>query len=397
MKTKFNQLFDAALATAASTSTGTFMSEKKKLAIRNQVATDYIKGLLDLRVKRIEREEEAKKLLAAPAKTAGKTALLTVRDVFGPNFPPIPITVRKRVAETEEFIPKTDPLYRFRPSVLSGVLSWLNSCERLKDSLWLFGPTGSGKTSGFEQICSRLNIPVFSFEGHERIEAPEFFGGWVNGPKGMYWVDGPVTAAARVGGMVLINEGDAIPQSALIGLNGALEGHPIYIHETSEFVHIKDGFGIAFACNTNGGGDLNGDYIGTMRMNLAFPDRFQHVPVNYMEAKDEIEVLLAKVPQLSFDVAETMVKMANEVRESFLKGTMELTMSTRTLIRWAYLSNFHMALKQSGGEPLSYALNYALGYRAVDTTRVALHEMGQRVFGGDLAVWKNGGLPVPAT
>jgi hypothetical protein len=55
MKTKFNQLFDAALATAASTSTGTFMSEKKKLAIRNQVATDYIKGLLDLRVKRIER------------------------------------------------------------------------------------------------------------------------------------------------------------------------------------------------------------------------------------------------------------------------------------------------------------------------------------------------------
>jgi cobaltochelatase CobS len=92
-----------------------------------------------------------------------------------------------------------------------------------------------------------------------------------------------------------------------------------------------------------------------------------------------------------------MVKMANEVRESFLKGTMELTMSTRTLIRWAYLSNFHMALKQSGGEPLSYALNFALGYRAVDTTRVALHEMGQRVFGGDLAVWKNGGLPVPAT
>lgn len=394
MKTNFTQLFNAALAKAASSSTGTFMSEKKKLAIRKQVASDYLKGLAELRTQRIHREEEAKKQLAGSPKKLGKTVHMTVRDVFGPNFPPIPICVRKREHATEGLIPQIDPLYRFRPSVLSGVLTWFQTWEKLKDSLWLFGPTGSGKTSVFEQVCARLNIPVFSFEGHERIEAPEFFGSWVNGPKGMYWVDGPVTAAARVGGMVLVNEGDSIPQSALIGLNGALEGHSIFIRETNEIIPIKDGFGIAFACNTNGGGDLSGFYIATLRMNIAFGDRFQHVPVNYMESKDEIEVLMSKVPQLSFDLAETMVKLANEVRESFLKGTMELTLSTRTLIRWAYLSNFHMALKQGGGEPLAYALNYALGYRGEETTRVALLEMAHRVFGGDLAVWKNGGLPL---
>jgi len=394
MKTKFTQLYEEALAVATNPTTGTFMSEKKKLAIRTQVASDYLKRLAELRAERIRTEVEAKKKAAASVKTLSKTAQLTVRDIFGQNFPPIPITIRKRESETQDLIPKIDPLYRFRPSVLSGVLTWFETREVLKDSLWLYGPTGSGKTSVFEQVCARLNIPVYTFEGHERIEAPEFFGSWVNGPNGMYWLDGPVTAAARVGGMVLVNEGDSIPQSALIGLNGAIEGHNIYIRDTKEVVPIKDGFGIAFACNTNGGGDLSGFYIATLRMNIAFGDRFQHVPVNYMEPQDETEVLLSKVPQLSFDLAETMVKLANEVREAFMKGTMELTLSTRTLIRWAYLSNFHMTLKQSGGEPLAYALNYALGYRGEETTRMALLEMGHRVFGGELAIWKNGGLPL---
>lgn len=394
MKTKFTQLFDEALAAATNTTTGTFMSEKKKLTIRAQVASDYIKGLAELRAERIRKEENAKKKAAASAKTAGKTTQLTVKDVFGPNFPPIPITVRKRESETQSLIPAIDPLYRFRPSVLSGVLTWFQTREVLKDSLWLYGPTGSGKTSVFEQVCARLNIPVFAFEGHERIEAPEFFGTWVNGPNGMYWVDGPVAAAARVGGMVLVNEGDSIPQSALIGLNGAIEGHSIYIRETKEVIHIKDGFGICFACNTNGGGDLSGLYIATLRMNIAFGDRFQHVPVNYMEPQDETEVLMSKVPQLSFDLAKEMVRFANEVREAFLKGTMELTLSTRTLIRWSYLSNFHMTLKQGGGEPLAYALNYALGNRGEEPTRMALLDMGHRVFGGDLAIWRNGGLPL---
>jgi cobaltochelatase CobS len=208
----------------------------------------------------------------------------------------------------------------------------------------------------------------------------------------MYWMDGPVTAAARVGGMVLINEGDAIPQSALIGLNGVLEGYPVFIPETKEIIPVKDGFGIAFACNTNGGGDLSGFYLATLRMNIAFGDRFQHVPVNYMETQDEIEVLLSKVPQLSIDLASEMVRFANEVREAFLKGTMELTFSTRTLIRWACLANFHMVLKQDGGEPLAYALNYALAFRGEDATRMALLDMGHRIFGGNLEVWRNGGL-----
>jgi cobaltochelatase CobS len=390
MKTKFAKLYEAALA--ASTTPGTHLNEKKKLSICMQVASDYIKGLAELRAQRIRREEEAKKQISASRNRAGETAQYTIRDVFGSNLPPIPITVRKREPETEAFIPQIDPLYRFRLSVLSGVLTWFHTRGMLRDSLWLYGPTGSGKTSVFEQACARLNIPLFAFEGHERREAPEFFGSWVNGPHGMYWMDGPVTAAARAGGMVLINEGDAIPQSALIGLNGVLEGYPIFIPETKEIIPIKDGFGIAFACNTNGGGDLSGLYIATLRMNIAFGDRFQHVPVNYMEPQDEIEVILSKVPQLSLDLAKEMVRFANEVRVAFLKGTMELTFSTRTLIRWAYLSNFHMVLKQEGGEPLAYALNYALAFRGEEVTRMALLEMAHRVFGGNLDVWKNGGL-----
>ena len=76
-----------------------------------------------------------------------------------------------------------------------------------------------------------------------------------------------------------------------------------------------------------------------------------------------------------------MVSFANEVRKLFMgdadsyENTIEVTLSTRTLIRWADL-----ALKFQGIEPLSYALDRALTFKATRSTRVMLHELVHRIF-----------------
>lgn len=77
-----------------------------------------------------------------------------------------------------------------------------------------------------------------------------------------------------------------------------------------------------------------------------------------------------------------MVKFANEVRKLFMgeadgnyRDTIEVTFSTRTLIRWADLTARFQPLARQGIQPVTYALDRALAYRATPETRTVLHEL----------------------
>jgi cobaltochelatase CobS len=54
-------------------------------------------------------------------------------------------------------------------------------------------------------------------------------------------------------------------------------------------------------------------------------------------------------------------------------------MCTRTLVRWANLTTFYKA--KPNIDPITYALDRAIGFRAETTSRQALHELCQRFFG----------------
>jgi cobaltochelatase CobS len=63
-----------------------------------------------------------------------------------------------------------------------------------------------------------------------------------------------------------------------------------------------------------------------------------------------------------------------------LAGAIEITLSTRTLLRWAELTVRCQPLAHQGIQPVTYALDRALGYRACRETRAMLHELAQRIF-----------------
>lgn len=85
---------------------------------------------------------------------------------------------------------------------------------------------------------------------------------------------------------------------------------------------------------------------------------------------------------------EKMVQYANEVRKLFmgenssgnLVNAIDITFSTRSLMRWAELTLRFQPLARQGIQPVSYALDRALAYRASRETRAMLHELVQRVF-----------------
>ena len=193
----------------------------------------------------------------------------------------------------------------------------------------------------------------------------------------------------KYGGVFLCNEIDLLDPSTAAGLNSILDGAPLCIPENGgELIMPHPMFRFAATANTNGGSDETGLYQGTMRQNLALMDRFVLCEVTYPKPEAEEHLLEKTSPQLPEALRKKMVEYANEVRRLFMgesgnsyhTASIEITFSTRSLLRWADLTIRYQPLARQGIQPVSYALDRALGFRACKETRAMLHELVQRLF-----------------
>ncbi len=288
---------------------------------------------------------------------------------------------------SSSFTPDINPDYLFHDSSRDVVVWFMDS----SDPLYVFGPAGSGKTSLITQLAAKLNYPVFDITGHGRLEFPDMVGHLTVEDSTMSFQYGPLALAMKFGGLFLLNEIDLLDPATAAGLNGILDGDPLCIPENGgEVIKPHPLFRFAATANTNGGSDETGLYQGTLRQNLAFMDRFWLCEIGYPTPKAERELLHRKAPSLPKDIRTRMVEFAGEVRRLFMgeaegsyRDTIEVTFSTRTLIRWADLTIRFQPLARQGIQPVTYALDRALGYRASRETRTVLHELAQRVFPQD--------------
>ena len=200
---------------------------------------------------------------------------------------------------------------------------------------------------------------------------------------------GPLALAMRYGGICLVNELDMASPEVAAGLHGILDGSPLCIPENGgELIIPHPMFRFVATANTNGAGDDTGLYQGTQRQNLAFTDRFILCEMGYPDSSVEKKLLRDRYPALPVSLCETMVDYANEVRRLFmgemsgstLSGSIEITFSTRSLLRWGALTLRFQPLAKQGIQPVTYALDRALAYRASRETRAMLHELAQRMF-----------------
>jgi cobaltochelatase CobS len=303
----------------------------------------------------------------------------TIRELFGIEAPES-LTVEVRDA-AHPLIPAANPAYVFRRELVSDLLAWLKGAAGA-DALYLTGPTGSGKSSLVTQSAARLGIPLYVVSCHERMEIPELFGRYVVQGGAMHWQDGPLIAGLKdpAGAWVLLDEVDTLDPGTFVGLNALLEGRPLLIPESGERVDPRQhGARLLCAGNTAGSGDGSGLYQATKRQNLASMGRFMLLEVGYAEPAEELRLLAQAVPALPEPIRERMVQLAGEIRRLFLGGQIELTLCTRSLIRWASLTHFYKG--KPGIQPLTYALDRALGFRAEADSRQALLELCQRIFG----------------
>ncbi len=300
-------------------------------------------------------------------------------------------------AEPSDYTPSVDTRYQFHDSSRDVIVWFL---MQKPEPLYLYGPTGCGKSSLVRQLAARLNYPVFEVTGHERLEITDLIGHLTVDNGSMKFEDGPLTTAMRVGGLFQFNELDLCSPATLAGLNTILDGAPLCIPKNGGelaiyYIWPAPTFRFVATANTNGSSDDTGLYQGTLRQNLAFLDRFMLVEARYPEAQVEENILSQAFPSLPKGTVVKMVEYAGEVRKifmgessssSFLNASMmhtcEVTLSTRTLLRWADLTLRFQPLASQGVQPVTYALDRALGFRASKESRAMLHELAQRVFTG---------------
>lgn len=308
--------------------------------------------------------------------TSDKT--FSVATTFGIQAPKS-LTIDGFADATHPLIPRYRN-YVFRPG-LSAILAFLR--DNAGDALMLTGPSGSGKTSMICQIAARLNWPVHTVTCHGRMEVSDLIGQFVLNQGSTFFVHGPLAVAMREGHILILNEIDLMDPSELAGLNDVIEGQPLMIPQNGgELIQPHPKFRVFATGNSAGSGDPTGLYQGVLRQNLAFLDRFQVMTVGYLDSATELGVLESSVPSLPREVGEKMIAVANEIRRLFLGeadagAALTITMSTRTLVRWARLA----LTFRSAPQPIAYAMEQALTARADSEQREAIHRIAADVFG----------------
>lgn len=266
------------------------------------------------------------------------------------------------------YVPKASPNYQFRKDHLRALWMFLQQPDG--DAFYITGPTGSGKTSLVTEYAARVNWPVQQVTAHGRMELQDLAGFYTLQSDGegdtptMRFQYGPLARAMRDGHILLINEIDLMDPSDLAGLNDVLEGRPLVLAANGgEVINPHPAFRVVVTANSRGQGDMTGLYAGIKAMNVASMDRYRMIEVGYPEADVEQALLMKSAPVIPEAILGQMVKIANQIRACFIgaddgSATLSVTMSTRTLLRWAKLTQ---TLSTFGAEkPMSEALEMAL-------------------------------------
>jgi len=312
------------------------------------------------------------------------TVKAKVCDLF--NLPQIPaentILVRQ-YASPHPMVPEIEH-HVFNVDELRDLVNWWRGT--ISRNIWLYGPTGTGKTSTIEQFAARLGIPVYKIGCHLRREFSEFEGRWTfkrnesgTGTEPVF-NKGVLPMSMEEGAILLLDEYDTCNPSTAMAFNAVLDSQKLLITETSELVKANDKWLVAACCNSNGSGDQTGQYRGVQPQNAAQMDRWLILKKDYLPVEEEKAILENVASQLPQDIKDAMIAYGNELRavNVWSGGGLNVPFTTRTLIAWA---KWTLSLYRSkiSGNTLEVALEKVLLQRGEPTDQEVMRQIWQRV------------------
>lgn len=228
-------------------------------------------------------------------------------------------------------IPEPDPTFIWTDQARD-VAEAIEHNERV----FLYGPSGTGKTSLVREIAAVVRRPVRRVSLNGETSVADFIGHWtVNGNKETVFVKGILPQALQEGYILQLDEVDAMQPEVGFILQQILEPHGhLLLTDTGEDVTPHADFRLVATANTLGFGSDSGLYAsGTHVLNFSWLDRWDVVVhIDYLLADQEVKLLHSRHPSIKKDLLKCMVKAAGDLRKAHAEEQLTTVITTRRLL-----------------------------------------------------------------
>lgn len=198
--------------------------------------------------------------------------------------------------------------------------------------LMLKGPTGCGKTRLVEHMAGRLGRPLYTVSCHEDMTASDLLGRFLLAGGDTAWVDGPLTRAAREGGVCYLDEVVEARPDAVVAIHSLADHRRELNLERLGGTTIKAAPGFQLVVSYNPG------YQSVLKdMKPSTRQRMVAIELGFPAPQREREIL-ERETGLRGRPAEELIRLGQAVRRLDHPGLREVA-STRTLIAAALLIN----------------------------------------------------------
>lgn len=317
----------------------------------------------------------------------GKIEMVRAIDVFsgprGKKAKALEFEIPKFVWDAPHpLVPTIDPNYKFRLKHLLKVLWALSN----RQNIWLYGHSGTGKTTLIEQIAAYLQWPVMRINLDSGIERSDIVGhtGLVSeaGTTVSKFIEGIAPKAMAQGAILLVDECDYGRPDVMYAIQRVLEHKGLLLTEdNARVVTPHPYFRIVATANTRGQGDEFGVYPGARVQSIAFRNRFNvWVEVEYLDEAEEQQLLLDNYPTIDKNDAGLFVKLANEIRTAFKGGEIMETASPRDLLALGHMFvDFHSLIGDRKAA-VELAIDTVIVSKVTGDAQAKVREIYKRVF-----------------
>lgn len=204
----------------------------------------------------------------------------------------------------------------------------------------LKGPTGCGKTRLVEHMAALLGRELYAVSCHDDMTASDLLGRFVLTGGATEWVDGPLTRAARTGGICYLDEIVEARQDAIVAIHSLTDHRRELSLERLGGETVKAAPGFQLVASYNPG------YQSVLKdLKMSTRQRMVAIDLGFPPAEVERNILVHEA-QVEPAVADTLVRLAHSLRRARQSGIREAA-STRTLVAAASLMQDGLPFQES--------------------------------------------------
>lgn len=227
--------------------------------------------------------------------------------------------------DTSQYRIQTQPFYQ----ATANEVTFYAAAYQARLPVMVKGPTGCGKSRFIEYMAWKLDKPLITVACNEDMTASDLVGRYLLDANGTRWLDGPLTAAARLGAICYLDEIVEARQDTTVVI------HPLTDHRRTlpldkkgELVQAHPDFQLVISYNPG--------YQSLMKdLKQSTKQRFVAFDFDYPTAELETEIVFQE-SGVAVDTAAKLVKIAHTARH--LKGHgLDEGISTRLLVYAGHL------------------------------------------------------------